>query len=291
MKKITSIISALLLSFTIAAQTTIKTDSITQLTTCAGDDLILTFKTTGTFALGNKFTAQISNGFGQFNNPADIGNTRLAFFGQGIILAKLPSTLTLGFFYKIRVISSNPADTSVSPSNIIITTIPTLFNQILSTCQNDSTVLSSSLVGSTYLWSTGATTQSIVPTDTGVYTLTSKDLLGCKTTVTDTVRDSVTCISPIFLGIENTSLSNLTTVYPNPSYGSCNINISKTNSKDILISVVDILGKEVFHISDKNSSTEYKKEINLEQLAKGIYSIRITIGSDVITRKLILNNP
>ena len=284
MKKITLAFVAVLFSLTITAQTTVKTDSITQLTTCSGGTQLITFKTTGSFTLGNTFIAQISNGFGQFTNPINIGSTPFSF-GTGIILATFPKNLPLGLLYKIRVISTNPADTSVSPSNIIILTIPTVFNKIVPGCKNDTVTLSASLPGSTYKWSTGATTQSIQLSTPGTYSVTTKDpLAGCKSTI-DTTINTIACTST---GIDENTISNLFTLYPNPNNGICNIAITNINSKDLLISVVDILGKEVFHLSDKNSSSEYKKEINLEHLATGIYSIKLTIGNDCKTRKLII---
>lgn len=284
MKKIITIFLLLLFSLKLSAQTTLVTDSIVQLSTCAGDDIIVTFKTTGTYSFSNKFIAQISNGFGQFNNPVDIGNTRFALFGQGIILAQLPPTFTFGFLYKIRVISTNPADTSVSPSNIIITSPPQVLNQILRICQGDSTQLTSTIIGaSSYSWSTGDSTQSIIARDTGAYSVTTTDALGCTSTVRDTLVGTVICT-----GIDEESMNNLFDIYPNPNSGNCNITITNLTSSNLFISIADILGKEVLSLSDKNTTTEYKKEIDLGDLAPGIYSVRLSIGSDLKTQKLII---
>jgi Secretion system C-terminal sorting domain len=288
MKKITSIIAALLFYFTIAAQTSIKTDSILQTSTCAGDDILVTFKTTGSFPFSNTFKAQISNGLGSFKNPIEIGNTKFSIFGQGFILAKLPSTVSISFFYKIRVISTNPADTSVSPSNILVTSLPKQLNQIVKVCQNDSISLSSSILGaSSYLWSNGATTQGIIARDTIAYSVTTKTIDGCKSTVSDTIKGSLTCTG-ILIGIDEYSLNNISSIYPNPGSGNFNITIIQTNSKDILITVMDILGKQVYQLSDKNSASEYRKEIDLSHLAKGVYSIKFNVGTDVKTHRLII---
>lgn len=285
MKKITTLFSAVLFSLTIAAQTTLVTDSILQLSTCAGDDILVTFKTTGSYSLSNKFTAQISNSFGQFNNPVDIGNTRFALFGQGIILAKLPPSFTFGFLYKIRVISTNPADTSVSPSNIIITSPPQVLNQILRICQGDSTQLTSTILGaSSYSWSTGDSTQSIIARDTGAYSVTTTDALGCTSTVHDTLVGTVICT-----GIDEESMNNLFDIYPNPSNGTCNLTVTNSTSNNLFISIADMLGKEVLRLSDKNTATAYKKEIDLGDIAPGIYSVQLSIGNDLKTRKLIIH--
>ncbi len=92
-----------------------------------------------------------------------------------------------------------------------------------------------------------------------------------------------------FVGIDEQAANETDfNVYPNPTNGIFTIAISNTNSKNLSISVADILGKEVFRLSDINSSAEYKKEINLEHLATGIYNIKLTIGTDIKTRKLII---
>jgi Secretion system C-terminal sorting domain len=281
MKKIAILIIVLLFNLKINAQTTITTDSVTQLSTCAGSSIVVSYKTTGTFPpLGNTFTAQISNGFGSFANPIDIGSIP---FNLGFIPATLPKTLGFGFLYKIRVISTNPADTGTACPNTLIITQVAQFNQIVTSCQGDSTVLTALNPGSSYSWSTGDTTSSITPTGPGIYSVTTKDLLGCKSTVSDTITGPVICT-----GINELSIKNIFSVYPNPSNGTCTISITKTNSKDILLSVYDILGKEVFRLSDKSSSTEYKKDIHLEHLATGIYSLKLTIGSDLKTQKIII---
>jgi|ERR1019366_6997537 hypothetical protein len=281
MKKITTIISALLFNLTIAAQTTLVTDSLSALPQCPGGSLLVTFKTTGTFNTGNTFIAQLSNGSGSFASPVNIGSSS---FNLGLMFATLPKTLTTGIAYKIRIVSMSPADTSVSPNSFLVLSTAQL-NSITTGCKNDTTTLSVLLPGGTYKWSTGATTQSINATHTGTYSVTTTDPLGCKSILNDTVVGSIVCVST---GIVENSINNIFTVYPNPNTGICKIAVTNTNSTDLSITIIDILGKEVFRLSDKNSSAEYKKEINLEHLSTGIYSIQLSIGTDIKTRKIII---
>lgn len=92
-----------------------------------------------------------------------------------------------------------------------------------------------------------------------------------------------------FVGITEQAINEIEFVlYPNPSDGIFTLTFSNTNSENISISVIDILGKEVFHLSDKSRSTEYNKQINLGNLAPGIYSIKLSIGNDYKTQKLIV---
>jgi Secretion system C-terminal sorting domain len=268
MKKITLFITSLFFCLTIAAQTSIKTDSILQTSTCAGDDILVTFKTTGNFPFTNTFKAQISNILGSFKNPIEIGNTKFSIFGTGFILAKLPKTATLGA-YRIRVISTNPADSSVSPSFILISSLPSQLNQIVKICQNDSISLSSSIPGaSSYLWSNGATTQGIIARDTTIYSVTTKTLDGCKSTVSDTIKGSLTCTG-IIIGINEYSLNNIFSIYPNPGSGNFTLTILQANSKDILITVVDIIGKQVYSYPTKTAHRNTGKKLTFHILQKG----------------------
>lgn len=89
-------------------------------------------------------------------------------------------------------------------------------------------------------------------------------------------------------GIEENGSSALINVYPNPTSGSFNLMISNANFTEMVISIVDIQGKEVFGDIENNVSKEYNTQINLENLAKGIYYIKLTTNSDVMIQKLII---
>jgi hypothetical protein len=66
---------------------------------------------------------------------------------------------------------------------------------ILNVCSG-STVLTSS-PGSSYLWNTGGTTQSITVTSLGNYSVTVTDSFGCTSNATVTIEPSQTAVSPI----------------------------------------------------------------------------------------------
>ena len=67
-----------------------------------------------------------------------------------------------------------------------------------------------------------------------------------------------------------------------------NISISNANFAELTISVVDIRGREVYKSVDKNIASEYNKQLNLEQVAKGIYYIKLSNGTDVKIQKLVI---
>jgi hypothetical protein len=79
-------------------------------------------------------------------------------------------------------------------------------------------------------------------------------------------------------------------VFPNPTSGLFNVVIQNANFKALLISIVDIQGKEVYKAIDNpaQSAIGYKKEIDIKNLAKGIYYIKFNTGADVTIQKLIV---
>jgi hypothetical protein len=208
----------ILLSLFFAAATSLRaqtviTDSVIQTGTCAGSTIIVRYHTTGTFSSTNKFTAQLSNGFGQFTAPLNIGTIN---FNLGIIPATIPASAGFGIFYRVRVVATSPAVTgSESPNTILVTSTPltATINAQPGTvvCPGHPVTLSATLPNATYLWSTGATTQAITVSAAGSYSVKVTDPLGCD--ARDTV--AVTAVSTCTTGIYGPAVPGLQ-FFPNP---------------------------------------------------------------------------
>jgi hypothetical protein len=84
------------------------------------------------------------------------------------------------------------------------------------------------------------------------------------------------------------STSQVISLYPNPTTGMFTLNINNANSNQVVITIVDMQGKVVYNESDKNISAQYNKQIDLSDLAKGIYYVKLNIGADVKIEKLIV---
>lgn len=90
------------------------------------------------------------------------------------------------------------------------------------------------------------------------------------------------------VGIEENSLLNNVVIYPNPTAGVFNIAVNGGKFSDVGINVIDLQGKVVYSISDKNTAASYTKQINLESLAKGIYYVKINTELGMKVQKLII---
>ena len=283
MKKWIRIFAIVLFANNLSAQNTITTDTILQLSTCAGGNVLVPFATTGNFGSGNVFTAELSNAFGQFTAPVPIGSSP---FNLGFILATSPANTNLGFLYKVRVISSNPGIVGTEcPNSLIITQVAQL-NQILATpndtaCVGDTVTLTAINPSSSYSWSTGDTSASIDVTLPGNYSVTTTDFLGCET---DTSKAVVFEVCPVGLSEASPDLSfNL---YPNPSNGSVTISNLPSHFNHFNLHVINLLGQTVH--SRNNVSANSKGSMELKIYKKGIYFVEISRGKDLIRRKLVI---
>ena len=175
--------------------------------------------------------------------------------------------------------------TSVSAATVVtVDPRPSItISGLVTICNGGSTTLTAG-GADTYIWTSGPPTAAnlVSPTAHTTYTVTGTiTATGCSDTVTQLVMVQ-TCT-----GItENTSLQEVV-VKPNPTNGLVNIIIKNANINTLLISVINIVGEEVYSSLDGNIAGDYNKQISLENLAKGMYYIKISNGAEVAIKKLI----
>jgi len=149
----------------------------------------------------------------------------------------------------------------------------------------------------TYQWQfntvdiSGATNQSYTVTQTGFYTVYAGDSNGCKNL--STVYVQITGVDEVG-GDQNVFIS------PNPSDGNFMVELfnglaSGEMAENISIQVVNELGQEVFSSSEKINGTDWsaglhseKKEIDLTNVAGGVYFIGIKSENILVKKKLMI---
>jgi hypothetical protein len=141
--------------------TSITTSNLTQSSLCPCNTYLVDFTSTGTFGIGNIFTAQLSNALGSFASPVNIG-TLASTANTGTISATIPCLTATGTAYRIRVISSNPAvngaDNGLNLSISQNPNAPTLVTSLpASLCDPGGNVqLSATSAGNSINWYTAA---------------------------------------------------------------------------------------------------------------------------------------
>lgn len=111
-------------------------------------------------------------------------------------------------------------------------------------------------------------------TDPVQYTATASGLKAGMhlVTVTNSRGQSSVEAVTIINQINIQQINNLLSVYPNPNRGQFRINIASELSKDLILKVYDITGREVFY----REYTELNEEVQISDLAPGIYTVNVT---------------
>ena len=156
-------------------------------------------------------------------------------------------------------------------------------------CANEMVLLDAGNPGSTYLWSTGATTQTITVDTTGIG-------LG-EVDIWVQVTNPATCVSYdtiniLFLdctgigeGPERTMLS----IQPNPSNGLFDISVQSLMPGTYTVDIFSALGTKVFSTEFNGVNNSFSETLNLMNLHKGIYYLTLSGNNSTIVKKLIIN--
>ena len=84
-------------------------------------------------------------------------------------------------------------------------------------------------------------------------------------------------------GINNVIDSKDVTIYPNPNNGQFNIALN-LNVNTVNIEVLNSLGQVVAQYNDVDANTT--QTINLDQVAEGMYYIRVSSNNNIIVKKV-----
>lgn len=140
---------------------------------CPGDSVLIVAQTTDQFLAGNQFNAELSDATGSFATPTVIGTVTAT--GRDTIRTIIPVAAVPGTGYRIRVVSTNPAFTATDNGDALtINTLPaqpTITSGATTFCAGDSLQLNAPAGFTTYVWSNGASTQSIFVKVAGNYTV------------------------------------------------------------------------------------------------------------------------
>ncbi|KAA5536678.1 T9SS type A sorting domain-containing protein [Taibaiella lutea] len=122
--------------------------------------------------------------------------------------------------------------------------------------------------GSTYLWNTGATTQTLTVTTNGTYSVTVTNANDCSTS--DTIKVT---FEPI--GIKDVNIpGHLVKVIPNPAKDIIYIQTYDDKLINQLAVLTDAYGRVLRTITIKSKS----QELSLDNLAQGMYFLKIQTG-------------
>ena len=101
----------------------------------------------------------------------------------------------------------------------------------------------------------------------------------------DTISQVVTVSN---LGVETESLENRgLNVYPNPTKGDVTIDFALLLGENISINLVDLDGRIVYSDIVNNQVGAYQKQLNIAELAAGMYLLKVDTDTESITKRIV----
>ncbi|PCH98033.1 MAG: hypothetical protein COB85_02260 [Bacteroidetes bacterium] len=181
----------------------------------------------------------------------------------------------------LTITTDDPAGSCIAASDIMVLTInPSPTKPIITIAGN---TLSSDFA-TIYQWFfngdtiQGETGQFYIAIQTGFYTVTISDINGCFAT-----SDAFG-----YTGIGGIVSLRQIKVHPNPSNGEFIVEIDLLQRTGLSIHVFDIRGQLVYTADYSDVSGKLIQQIDLTNLARGIYSLKLVSKNAVINRKIVI---
>lgn len=195
---------------------------------------------------------------------ANISNLATGTYGINIMDANgcvIEDSATVGF--SSQSIALNLADSAV-------------------VCKPFSIALDAGVDASSYLWSTGDTTQTITVYNGGIYQLVVSNADGCLS------ADSTFVIEQTCVGIDEVADNMSVELYPNPNRGEFIVNFNNVKSDRVFVTFTSLDGKVVRDTFIPISSNTVTESFNLNGVSQGIYFMTIKTDKEMITKRVII---
>lgn len=268
-------------------------NTVQTFTICSGDSVVVggnTYTTSGTFTAnfisGSGCDSTIITNLTVLNSITATQSLSICN-GDSVIVGT--SIYTTAGIYSDLMVSVSGCD------SIVITTLAVNQNPLVALapfpqafCLQDPSIAlqGGTPAGGTFSGAGVITSPTFTPATAGLgnhiitYSFTDNNSCSASASQTLTVSDCT--------GLEETGLTNAISVFPNPGNGVFYLTVSNARFDHLQISVTDMQGKTVLSFTDKNVTGNYKKEINLQEQAKGMYFINLVSNNKSATMKLIV---
>jgi hypothetical protein len=190
----------------------------------------------------------------------------------------------------LNVRGINACGPGLYSSGLLITVHPGITVNLgpdVTVCASSSLTLNAGNPGATYLWSTGASTQSITVDSTGLglgtfpFSVTVTSNVGCQ------ASDLVNVTFDPCVGLEEINESNMH-IYPNPSQGSFFVEMDLNTKEEGILQVSNLMGAIVWEENLPAQTGQLTRHIHLNELPAGLYLVSLQSNGIRLVKKLIV---
>lgn len=150
--------------------------------------------------------------------------------------------------------------------------------------QTQTATLDAGNPGATFLWSNGATTQTI----TVGYQGNASDTYSVDVTLNTCPGSDDVVVNFLPTGIPDGDNLQFVRVIPNPNNGTFKLAIQSQGEDELTLSLLNVLGTEVFHQNGIRFADHYSSEMNFRDLPDGIYYLIIKGRSNQRILKVVI---
>lgn len=149
------------------------------------------------------------------------------------------------------------------------------------TCSDGSVDITAGGAGTpyTYNWSNGAFSQDLINVLPGTYTVTITNVDGCSLDSTFVIGFATGLVQ-----LEENSFL----VYPNPTQGTVYIEFNQIPTQELTIEVYNALGQLVITKNYNNQNIQQRLNIDIENAAAGTYMLKLSSGTESVTKRIIV---
>ncbi len=244
----------------------------------------LTNNTTCTSAAQGSIAVTASGGTGTKVYSKDNGTT---YQGASLFSALANGTYTVMTKDANGCLSGTSSYTIITSGGISFTTTIVNPNPCLTGANGKITVLASGGSGYfNYSKDGGSTWQSsnvFTALHHGTFSMQVRDVLGCISGI------SVIVVGPACREESITTNSSYSfSIYPNPATNQATVVFNSSTEEKYTVTMIDVMGRTVINSTNTAVVGENQIQINLSNIAKGIYSIILQKGDGMMQQKIVV---
>lgn len=127
----------------------------------------------------------------------------------------------------------------------------------------------------------GETSQTIIATQNGIYTVVVTNSSGCSAT-SDGYNFIIT-------GLDGIAFFNRVDIFPNPNQGRFTVRLEMGESAELNLSLVNVMGQQVYEYAAGRIQGSFSHVIQREQLANGVYLLELNANGQSSYHRVVVD--